>query len=85
MPVIASDVEPYGSTITNGETGLLVQSKGSVHFDWYKKIKRLILDEQLRLRLAENANKFIKANYDISKNIDQWKDAYTEVIKRGVK
>jgi glycosyltransferase involved in cell wall biosynthesis len=85
VPVIASDVEPYGTTITNGETGLLVQSNGSIHFDWYKKIKCLILDEQLRLRLAENANKFIKANYDIAKNIDQWKNCYDEIIRRGVK
>lgn len=84
VPVIASDVDPYSNTITEGETGLLVKTKGCVFSDWYKKIKRLVLDEQLRLKLAENATSLVKRGFNIEKNIDQWKDVYLDIIRRGV-
>ena len=85
VPVIASEVEPYSKSIKNNETGLLVQAHGSVHYDWYKKIKRLILDEQLRLKLAENASKFVREEFDISKNYIKWVNTYDEIISKGTK
>lgn len=83
VPVIASDVEPYSKTVKNGVDGLLVQTKGSTHFDWYKKIKRLVLDATLRNQMAENAQNRALEEFDMEKNVYKWADAYREIMRKN--
>jgi glycosyltransferase involved in cell wall biosynthesis len=80
VPTIASAVEPYSKTIEVGETGLLCKTKGAVFMDWYKSIKRLVLDEQLREKLSENAYNYVYENFNIKKNIKLWKNLYIDII-----
>lgn len=69
IPTIASRVYPYfmdiGSrpVITDGETGLLVKQN-----EWERAIEDLILHEDKRVMLADNAYNFVKKTwqYDIS-------------------
>lgn len=82
VPTIASAVEPYSSTIENYKTGILCKTKGAVFIDWYKAIKKLVLEKDLRDKLAENANNYVKENFDIKKNILLWKDCYIDTIKK---
>lgn len=83
VPIIASDIEPYTKTIKEGETGLLIPTeKQKVNKAWYQAIKTLIQNRELRLTLAENANKFARQNFDIAVNIHQWNEAYKEIIER---
>lgn len=83
VPVIASSVEPYAKSIKNGVDGLLVQTKGAVFNDWYKKIKSLVENRELRLQMAENVQKRAIVEFDMDKNVYKWKDAYLEIIQRG--
>lgn len=64
--IIASDVYPYNTVIKHGENGFLVREARSK--DWHKYIKLLINDKDLRLRLADNLQATVKANFDI----DYW-------------
>jgi glycosyltransferase involved in cell wall biosynthesis len=85
VPCIASSVEPYANSIKDGEIGLLVKSKGSVTDSWYKKIKSLIVNKELRLKIAENTTKNAIENFDMQKNVYKWRDTYKEIIEKSIK
>jgi glycosyltransferase involved in cell wall biosynthesis len=83
VPTIASQVEPYTRTITEGKTGLLVTTeKQKLSKAWYQAIKTLIENRELRLTLAENAKQFVKQNFDMALNIHRWQEVYKEIIER---
>lgn len=79
IPVIASRVYPYyvpsfeRDIIRHEETGLLVKQD-----DWYDAIERLILDKDLRDKLAYNAYEFVKKEWQYNQ---QFSDALDKVIK----
>ena len=83
IPTVASKVTPYSSTIVNGETGFLIKPKGTVYLDWVKALTKLVENKELREQVGKNANKFVKENFNIEKNVDLWKDTYLEIL--GVK
>jgi glycosyltransferase involved in cell wall biosynthesis len=64
IPVVASRVYPYymeiagRETIEDGVTGFLCKPH-----EWEEKLERLILDENLRKTMGENAYNFIKENW----------------------
>ena len=76
IATVASNFGPYAGTIQDGETGLLV----SDNKDWYDKIKYLLDHDDERNRIIENAYKYVKENYDISKNYILWKNAIDSVV-----
>ncbi|MGR8934456.1 MAG: glycosyltransferase [Gammaproteobacteria bacterium] len=82
IAVIASDVEPYSKILSHGKNGLLVRSKGAIHADWYKNIKLLVENKELRQTLATHLHQHVASHYDMRKNIALWKDAYAEIIAR---
>ena len=54
---VASDFGAFQEVIEDGKTGLLCKNND----DWYNKIKSLIVDDELRLKIAERAhNKVLK-------------------------
>lgn len=63
IPCVASKVYPYympilgQDTIIDGETGILCERK-----DWYTKLKMLIEDEDLRIKIGEQAHDYVTKN-----------------------
>lgn len=57
---ICSNYGPYVEHIVDGKNGLLVKTED----DWYKHMKRLIVDKDFRLELADNLYNYVKANFD---------------------
>lgn len=57
IPTIASDVTPYKEVIKQNKTGFLVPNTTSA---WLSAFRRFSGDKELRIRLAENANKEVK-------------------------
>lgn len=78
IPTVASDFGPYKDTIDDGETGILI---GNVNH-WYDAIRSLLDDEDERIRLGNNAHKFVKENYDVDKNCVMWGSAIKEILGR---
>jgi starch synthase len=72
--------KPVVSTFTGsipevvGEAGLLVQS--SDHFSLYQALKRLILDEGLRIKLGELGRKRVMENFDVKLVAEKIKEVY---------
>jgi glycosyltransferase involved in cell wall biosynthesis len=83
VPVVASKVEPYEQTITHGKNGLLVQTKGSVHKDWYQKIKQLVLNPELRKQLGQAGYAEARDRYDIAKNVNKWVEVWEQICQKS--
>lgn len=79
IPTIASRVYPYfisafgKEIITHEKNGLLVKPS-----EWFDALEKLILDENLREKLGENAFKHVTENWQYN---DSFSDALDKVIK----
>ncbi len=71
LPVVASKVDAYERTITNGQTGFLARNPK----DWLKYLKRLLDNTDIRHKMGENARKYAETR-TIEKNIWMWEKAY---------
>ena len=60
VPTIASNVGAFEEVIQNNETGLLCENIN----DWYISMKTLIINEQLRKKIGENAFNLCKRKYN---------------------
>ncbi len=63
--LIAQDFGVYADLIEHGKTGLLV-NKSDDKKGWYKAIKTLVNNPELREELAHNLHEFVKDRYDIN-------------------
>jgi len=80
-PGIYSRLEPYEEVVTHGKNGLLASSLD----EWKDSLIQLIEDNELRHRLATNAQASIKQKYLLSKNAFRWADTYksiSETVKK---
>lgn len=59
VPTIASPAEPFQQAITDGVNGFLAQDQD----EWVGKLRRLVCDKSLRLRLGQNAHLHSLARY----------------------
>lgn len=79
---VYSDIAPY-QNIKNGETGFLVDAKSS---SWFETIEKLILDSELRLKIATAAKQDAINNYSISSAkgvyLDFWRNSLD--MDRGI-
>lgn len=73
VPSIASDVEPY--RYFDGKV-LIAKTKE----DWYTHMKKLIDDAPYRVKMGEEMYKYVKENFDLSKNVDKFIEAYESLV-----
>lgn len=78
--LIASDIHIYGDMIEHGKTGLLIPAKKD-HKLWYKYIKELILDEELRTSLQNNLYDLVSPKYHLDVITKQRCEWYKGLIK----
>jgi glycosyltransferase involved in cell wall biosynthesis len=74
---VCSDVENYSSTVKDGETGLLANNTTE---GWYCALTKMLNYTGLRDSVSQNSKKFVAENYDISKNVNLWLDAYKKIL-----
>ena len=68
----------YGSTIKNGETGLIYRS--SVELEAH--LERLLVDSKLRRRLGENARRYVAENRLLAQHFGARHDWYLSMLGR---
>lgn len=76
---VCSNVENYKNTVIHKETGILVQNND---YAWYSELKNLIENEEERKKIAEKGKVFVRENYNISKNVNLWFNAYSELLNK---
>ena len=74
--LIASDVYPYNEVLRHGENALVV--KESRPRDWYKAIKMLTNDSEMREALAANLQADVKERF----NVDHWGKVRMELYRK---
>lgn len=84
---IASEMEPYSLVVKDNETGLLVKEDKDFEVTtkkWFDAMERLILDVQLRNKLASNAYDNIYENHNADKKAYLWLNAYESILKKDL-
>lgn len=79
--LIASDLYIYKDLLTHGENALLVDPRKN-HKLWYKYIKQLILDEDLRKKLSTNLHNFVNPSYTLEEVTNRRCEWYKEILGR---
>lgn len=77
VAAIASDMLVYQSVVEHGKTGLLVENTEDA---WYKAIRSLVLDGDLRRRLGINGHRWVKRHRNIKTKYVAWVEAYRSII-----
>lgn len=80
IPVVASNITPYKSSIIDGETGFLA----STGKEWFESLEKLIKDKRLRNRMGKNMHLWYKEN-TIDKHINKWIEFYQRVVNTKYK
>jgi glycosyltransferase involved in cell wall biosynthesis len=75
IPVVADRF--YEPSVVEGKTGLLVDRVGQVP----DAIRRLVLDDELRLRMSEQAKALAYSNFDLKVRSESWRTMLTEAAK----
>lgn len=76
VPGVYSDTVVYKDTVKHLHTGLLAKTED----DWVKHLRKLIKDENLRNRIARNAQEDVKNNFNLKDHYGKWVLAYQSVI-----
>lgn len=79
--LIASDMYVYNELLDHGKTAMMVDPKKN-HKLWYKYIKQLVLDDDLRNELGKNLYNMVKPLYTLKHVTDGRCDWYKEILGR---
>jgi len=79
--LIATDRYVYSDLLTHGENGLLVDPRKN-HKLWYKYIKQLVLDEDLRNKLSKNLYNLVHPVYTLEYVTNQRCAWYKQILGR---
>lgn len=77
IPVVASDVYPYSTTITHNKNGLIVEDEK----DWYNYLEYLIQNYDKRIELANNAKELVSYSYTTNYNGKLLIDKYNYLLE----
>ncbi|SET96009.1 glycosyltransferase [Lacrimispora sphenoides] len=76
---VFSDHPAYSSTICNGENGLIVDANPS---SWFAALERLVLEPELRKRIAYNAYTDLHTNRLVCVAAQKWQEAFINLISK---
>ena len=68
MPIVCSDIPPYNVDGIDGVNCLLVPIKKNAHKYWYKALRNLILDSDLRKSIGQGLYNTFSEKYNL-KNV----------------
>ncbi len=77
--LIAQDFGIYKSLLEHGKTGFLVTDDDK---DWYKYMKKMILEPELRKEIAQNLYDFVVEKYDIVNVTSKRCELYEDILNK---
>ncbi|WP_409200103.1 glycosyltransferase [Methanobrevibacter sp. DSM 116169] len=78
IPGVFSDVEVYNSVVIDGFNGYLASNNE----EWFEKLQKLVLDENLRKDFISNAQRNILENYSLNDRVKQWEKILLNLGKK---
>lgn len=82
VPVVASAVAGNAEVIEDGRNGLLTAPRDPALLA--NALKRLALDDELRLRLAQHARVDARARFRVDRMVDDYERVFSEVISARI-
>jgi glycosyltransferase involved in cell wall biosynthesis len=79
LPVVASNVGSVNDIVNDKETGFLVKENDIYSFE--KRLKQLILEPDLRVKMGENGRKKIKSEFSSAKFTDSMVEVYMNILQ----
>ena len=77
LPVVATDVDGFKEVVDDGVTGIIVKRQKPVEIA--TALKKLVLDEGMRLDMGKKGRKRVLRLYDWEKNVDIMEKLYNNV------
>jgi glycosyltransferase involved in cell wall biosynthesis len=75
IPGIYSNLPTYADCVSHEQTGILTGHRTD---DWYRAIKRLVEDEQLRTHIRRKAYRYVQEHFTIERCAAQWERLLTD-------
>jgi glycosyltransferase involved in cell wall biosynthesis len=75
VPGIFSKVRPYEEIVDHGVNGFLA----STPQEWYEYLQTLIDSPEIRIKLAENAQRTVRTHYMLSQHFNEWSRALESI------
>lgn len=72
IPVVVSPVGANCEVVKNNETGFWANSEK----EWFNYLEKLIIEEELRIKIGKNSQKFIIENYSVQATLDLFLDLF---------
>lgn len=76
-PIVAQRIRQYEEVIEDGIDGMLCDTKE----EWYKKIKELILNKELRKKMGEAGYERVKRDRQMKDHVKDYADYFRQVLK----
>lgn len=76
LPGVYQDMRQYSESIEEGKTGFLAKRSK----DWYKGIKKMIDNKDLRKEVGENAFKEIKENWQMKDHVKEYAEFFKGIL-----
>ena len=80
IPVVTTDIAPYNVDGVNGENCVLIPLKKNADKHWYKALKKLILDEELRNKIGQGLYDTFSEKYNLKNVTNNRAKFYESVI-----
>jgi len=80
LPVVATDVDGFKEVVDDGNTGIIVERKNPAAIA--EALEKLVLNEELRIRMGRNARQRVIELYDWNKNVDAMLQVYDKCLKK---
>lgn len=74
---VGTNIPPYQGSVEDGKTGLLVNNTAN---EWFEALERLVLDKELRTRLAVSAKAEVQKNWSVEKKWPVLKEIIENVL-----
>ncbi len=76
VPGVYSNLPPYADLITHGQNGFLAATPD----EWEQHLRALLDDPDLRLRIAQEAQKTVSKSHTLSRECHRWRETYAQVL-----
>ena len=77
---VYSKIPPYSGVVKQQETGLLVDN---IEEEWYQAIRLLIINENLRINIADQARKWVEKERSIPVVAKGWLELFRQLLEKG--
>ncbi|MDM8125957.1 glycosyltransferase family 4 protein [Mediterraneibacter glycyrrhizinilyticus] len=78
VPVVVSDVDGFKEVVKDQETGYII-NKNDIN-GCKQALEKLILDDDLRIKMGENGRKRVQELYDWEQNVDIMEKLYFDIL-----